>query len=323
MQGRQKLLVGLDEAGYGPNLGPLVVVAVCMKVPEQTSSEQLWEQLWPEVSNYPARSADQLVVDDSKRAYSGGGLETLERTALAWMALSRGVPETLHELWSLYSLSPLEDFEQSPWYAEEPLPLPCSINQQDLQAAQKTLLRCLKRIGCQGADVACQIVLPARFNRMLNRRGTKSDLLFDLSSQLIKAVERASDVTRIEAIADKQGGRHYYGDLLQHAYPQTLVMAGSEGRQLSHYVVTKPRRTIHLRFVSQADSRHLLVAAASMIAKYVRELCMRRFNAYWTALVPELRPTAGYPEDAARFAKQVEATARRLGIPRHMFWRVR
>ncbi len=323
MQRRSKLLVGLDEAGYGPNLGPLVVVTASLRLPEQVRSEELWDLLAPEVSIYPAASASQVVIDDSKRAYNAGGLATLERTALAWMALSHGVPETLHELWSLYSLSPMNDFEDAPWYAEEPLTLPVAIGAQELKQAQAALLRCLKRSGCREADLACQIILPARFNLLLKKAESKGQLLFSAVSELLREVERRNAVPNIEIIADKQGGRHYYRRLLQEAFPDTLVMAGREDRHLSHYVVARPRRKLDLRFVAQADGLHLLVAAASMIAKYIRELCMRRFNAFWNARLPELKPTAGYPEDAARFLKQVEPVARECGIQRSMYWRVK
>lgn len=46
---------------------------------------------------------------------------------------------------------------------------------------------------------------------------------------------------------------------------------------------------------------HLPVALASMIAKYVRELAMHRFNRYWSKRMPELKPTAGYTLDARRW----------------------
>jgi len=323
MQGRTKLLVGLDEAGYGPNLGPLVVTAVSLQLPEQVQSEDRWELLAPEVSTYPAESQSQVVIDDSKRAYSGGGLATLERAALAWMALSHGVPETLHELWSLYSLTPMNDFEGTPWYTEEPLALPVAICPEELERAQRSLLRCLKRAGCREADLACHIILPARFNLMLKRAESKGQLLFSAASELLRELDRRSAVANIEIVADKQGGRHYYRHLLQDVFPDTLVMAGREGRQISHYVVARPRRKLDLRFVAQADGLHLLVAAASMIAKYIRELCMRRFNAFWNARLPALKPTAGYPEDAARFLKQVEPVARECGIRRSMYWRLK
>jgi hypothetical protein len=50
---------------------------------------------------------------------------------------------------------------------------------------------------------------------------------------------------------------------------------------------------------------------------------MLRFNAFWQAHVPDLQPTAGYPEDAKRFKQQIAATQKRLGIADKNLWRKR
>ena len=69
--------------------------------------------------------------------------------------------------------------------------------------------------------------------------------------------------------------------------------------------------------LSQAgESRHLLVALASLISKYVRELLMESFNAYWSREVPGLRPTAGYYQDGLRFLKDIQPHLKRLGLTR-------
>ena len=60
-----------------------------------------------------------------------------------------------------------------------------------------------------------------------------------------------------------------------------------------------------------------------MTAKYLRELSMRAFNEFWSAHVPNLRPTAGYPNDAQRFRKEIAAAQRELKIDDHVLWRNR
>jgi len=65
------------------------------------------------------------------------------------------------------------------------------------------------------------------------------------------------------------------------------------------------------------------VALASMVSKYVRELLMREFNAFWQQHVPGLKPTAGYPGDAARFFAAIRPAAVQLGIPEDVLWRRR
>ena len=60
-----------------------------------------------------------------------------------------------------------------------------------------------------------------------------------------------------------------------------------------------------------------------MTAKYLRELSMRAFNEFWRAHVADLRPTAGYPNDARRFRKDIAAKQRELKIDDRVIWRNR
>jgi hypothetical protein len=64
-------------------------------------------------------------------------------------------------------------------------------------------------------------------------------------------------------------------------------------------------------------------ALASMTAKYLRELAMKAFNEFWCALVPDLRPTAGYYGDSRRFKRDIANKQRELGIDDHLVWRNR
>jgi hypothetical protein len=50
---------------------------------------------------------------------------------------------------------------------------------------------------------------------------------------------------------------------------------------------------------------------------------MRALNDYWSGLVPELRPTAGYPQDAKRFRVDIAETQARLCIADRAMWRVK
>jgi ribonuclease HII len=56
-----------------------------------------------------------------------------------------------------------------------------------------------------------------------------------------------------------------------------------------------------------ADGIRLETALASMFAKYLRESAMVLFNRWWAERVPGIRATAGYPQDARRFIKEIEA----------------
>ena len=38
-------VVGIDEAGYGPNLGPFVMTAVLLRVPDEREDADWWHEL--------------------------------------------------------------------------------------------------------------------------------------------------------------------------------------------------------------------------------------------------------------------------------------
>ena len=102
-------------------------------------------------------------------------------------------------------------------------------------------------------------------------------------------------------MADKLGGRNFYVSLVQQAFPDGWVTAQVESAGESRYRVDLLAVPVAVAFRPRADGDSLPVAVASMLAKYVREVCMRQFNRYWAARVPGLVPTAGYPLDASRF----------------------
>ena len=82
-------------------------------------------------------------------------------------------------------------------------------------------------------------------------------------------------------------------------------------------------RTLTLSLVPRADADDGLVALASIVSKTVREHWMDAFNAHWQARVPGLRPTAGYPVDAARFRRAIEADCDARGLTPADWWRAK
>jgi hypothetical protein len=58
-----------------------------------------------------------------------------------------------------------------------------------------------------------------------------------------------------------------------------------------------------------------------MFSKYLREILMREFNRFWQTHLPDLKPTAGYPGDSARYYAEIKPVAKRLGIPEAALWR--
>ena len=59
-------MIGIDEAGYGPNLGPLVMTSVACRMPEQLRETNLWKVLKKVVRRQSDPEDSRFVVDDSK-----------------------------------------------------------------------------------------------------------------------------------------------------------------------------------------------------------------------------------------------------------------
>ena len=95
----RRLLIGTDEAGYGPNLGPLTVTATAWEIPEGVEPASLWEEFGKVVTNAPTRGDQRLFVADSKQVYSSGdGLEDLEVAVLAFLRTLACPVATIDEL---------------------------------------------------------------------------------------------------------------------------------------------------------------------------------------------------------------------------------
>ena len=70
-------LVGTDEAGYGPNLGPLVISASVWQVPDGPRPHDLYRRLEAAVSPSPGGPrgrAPRVAIADSKAFTTGPGV---------------------------------------------------------------------------------------------------------------------------------------------------------------------------------------------------------------------------------------------------------
>jgi hypothetical protein len=170
--------------------------------------------------------------------------------------------------------------------------------------------------------IRSHVVCPGRFNALLDRWDSKGAILSLSLVELVRCNHDPSDDDEpIFFLVDKHGGRNNYAAVLQHGLPEGLVLAHEESALRSEYSVVGLRRKMRLTFEPRADSAHLCVALASMLSKYLRELLMLEFNRFWLTHLPDLKPTAGYPGDSARYYEAIKPVAEHLGIPEPALWR--
>ena len=112
------LLIGTDEAGYGPNLGPLVISASVWQVEASPQDQQLYDSLAAVVCREPAKAhARRVAWADSKALYSPGqGLGTLERGVLAALDLVGGCPTDWRGVWQALDPLAADRLDALPWH---------------------------------------------------------------------------------------------------------------------------------------------------------------------------------------------------------------
>ncbi len=288
-------VIGMDEAGYGPVLGPLTVGAAAFEVPD--ADGDLWELFGSAVRRTRSGPPGGLLVADSKYVYAGGrGLDDLERAVLAFLRTDGGrPPESFHGLTQRLCGKDAPACSD-PWWSDTPLPVRATAH--GVESAATALAAARPRVRFLG--LAARVVAPGPFNDLVARHRNKAILLFQQNMSLIDemAARFGGDLA---FFIDKHGGRHYYAPLLANNFFGRPLRTLRESPRASSYEVALPGRTLRFAFIEKADELHFPAALASMACKYLRELFMLCFNAYWCERVGGLRPTAGYAEDSARF----------------------
>ena len=322
-------LIGIDEAGYGPNLGPLVMTAVACRVPPEHAGGKLWQPLRAAVRR-PSQSDDgRLCVDDSKQVFSQTrGLLELERAVLSlfWTPMATGPlstngPLTIHTWLDHVSPGGKTELGAEPWYQGSTC-LPLEAEREHISTAADRFHHACKENGIAWASVRSVIVCATRFNHLVDRWDSKGAVLGLAMTELMRASWNPDGADESVAfVIDKHGGRNHYTPVLQHALEDGVVLAREEKARRSHYEVIGLPRPVTITFKPRADAGHFCVALASMVSKYVRELMMAEFNRFWQAQVQDLKPTAGYPGDAARYYEQIRPVAASLGLAEESLWR--
>jgi hypothetical protein len=323
-------LVGTDEAGYGPNLGPLVIGATLWRVPDGVDGEQLYALL--DNVSAPGEQADgnsqRLVIGDSKALYRPqDGLAALERGVFAALRCVQPtqlltLPAFWRELMIRCDADSAGMIDSIPWYAHYECAVPIDAPAEDVELAQQLLLKALESSGVELLGLRAKIVFPQLFNKRVSECGSKGSALSLWTLELARHLLDSIDGGPILIQCDKHGGRNRYAAILQHIFADHFIRVRHESREQSLYSWGPAERRVEAQFVAKGE-RLLPAALASMLAKYLRELAMIAFNQFWQQQDPRLKPTAGYPVDARRFRDAIQPRLRPLGIADDQLWRAK
>ncbi len=307
------LIAGIDEAGYGPLLGPLAVGTALLRVERWKAGEpapDLWSLLAGAVSPTLTGARGRVVIADSKvLKLSNSGtrnpLTHLERGVLTMLATAGNVPATDEQLLTRLATR----FSPHACYGGEPAPLPASCDGAEIAIAANVLRGAMESAGVRFLGLGCRLIGEEEFNELVSEGGGKGATTVAAIRthvrRLVATLPQYPDDS-VRVVCDRLGGRAAYSDVIQSCAGE-LELGGleilEESETRSRYRAIVAGREIGFVFQTESEAAFMPVALASMVAKLCRELAMNRFNRHWCARIPGLRPTAGYWQDARRWLK--------------------
>jgi len=317
------VLTGIDEAGFGPILGPLVVSSSTFRLPHHLIGADLWQTLRKSLANKRKRLVGRLLIADSKKAYNKSlGTKHLERTVLACLMCLGKEPGGLTELMALLCPDCLERLNDYPWYRGVGGSL-ISADPADIALASAVLADDLTTNGIKLLELKSCCLDVGYYNKMVSNVKNKARVLFTATSRLIQDAFDNFAGDELQVIVDRQGGRVRYRANLQRMFADMELKILSEGPAASSYELQADGKKMRLHFVVGADERFLPVSLASMVSKYLRELLVANINRYFAGFHTDLRPTAGYWKDGLRFIKDLKENIPHVEYDREQLVRCR
>jgi hypothetical protein len=222
-----RILIGMDEAGYGPNLGPLVVAATAWQVDEGAGGREQGAgkavrrrngdggvslasaarpnlgqvDLYRALKGVISRSASdtRLAIADSKSLYKPGlGLRQLERGVHSVLrALDRS-----HACWSEMvdgcGADPDGHHSRLAWHDDFNCKLPIDATGDEVARLHARLHRACEQGRVRPLVIRARYVFPAEFNELTERFGSKGAALSHVTIGLLREV--------VEGVSGTDGG---------------------------------------------------------------------------------------------------------------------
>ena len=249
-----KIILGIDENGLGPLLGPLVITGTLISYHENTTN---WFK----------------DITDSKEFFkvrTKSKFEVLEETVISLFYLIKERMPT----------SPLEIFESFclPYKCSSDInictnKLPTEFLWADTEKSKK---RCTDfsswadKNNLKLQSINSIFVCPKEINSF-TKENTKLFLDFLSFCNIIK---RANYKDNLEVFAGKIGGLKFYYPYLKYVMKDYEIKIITETMEESIYILSKEGASIRLGFFMNVEKLSFPAALSSIVGKYIRELSM-------------------------------------------------
>ena len=304
------LVMGVDENGLGPRLGPLVATSVVLEAPGYRRAALCDRGL-------------DLGLTDSKEAGGFGRMAFIESVALALLGRDgRGLASSADDLvdrlsptsrTELRACCPNDETAAQCWAVDLPLPAFGGDPAYGAALLRKLVGRSKLEIIDVQSRLACAGILNARQAAGQN----KLAIDLELFEELITSVHELRGRSLLVICGMIGGIRDYSSRLRRFDRDRVESLPGRRGQR--RYAV---EGLGEIRFEVDADARHLPVALASIVGKYLREICMLRIGEFYRRAVPGLRLASGYHDPVtSRFIEETQPSRRQLGIVSDCFRR--
>ncbi len=250
--------LGIDENGYGPVMGPLIVTGIC--------ANRDIKKNWAE------------GIKDSKKIFSrnSAGYKKIEEISLAQFFLVFGyLPKNPREF--IEKLSFLQCTNKSKNICIENIPPDFSwAVKSDVDKRIDCFYEFFKKNSLKINDMKSSILCPFEFNNLCNKRIKKDHINFLQFEKIIKHF--LGKYKKISISAGKIGGRNKYLEFTSSTFPFWLSKITKENTDISSYVFENEDRKIHISFIKNIEEKSFIACLSGIIGKYIREIMITGIN---------------------------------------------
>ncbi len=314
-----RYLIGADENGLGPRLGPMTVTAVLARASEAGRK----------VAETKPRGGLKRRLGDSKGLMAHGDIglgEAWSRVLVERGAGKHDLADAPADLVSALALQDLDELtapcprhvEAQCWSTKGEAFLP---DEEGTGAKlRKQLNKDLDRLAQRGLEIVAvrsAVVCTRRLNEAVERGESRFVVDLHHMERLILEFRQLCG-GEVDAVCGKVGGFGEYGKVFGPLAGRLHAIV-EEGRARSAYRFPGIGQ---LAFVRDGDDNNILVGLASLVGKYIRELMMERIVTHYRRGIDDLDGASGYHDPVTtKFIVATEALRKKRRVPSTCFER--